>query len=86
MTHWTDTFTNRRASRARPGGSGFRGPAGIAGILVRSVARLIDTLFLWQERAQSRYRLSQLDDRMLKDIGISRVDALHEASKPPWRR
>ncbi|MGB5065659.1 MAG: DUF1127 domain-containing protein [Candidatus Competibacter sp.] len=26
-----------------------------------------------------------LDDRMLKDIGISRTDALREGSKPFWR-
>ena len=25
-----------------------------------------------------------MDDRMLKDIGISRVDALHEADRLPW--
>ena len=28
--------------------------------------------------------LSRLDDRMLRDIGISRVDALHEAERAPW--
>jgi uncharacterized protein YjiS (DUF1127 family) len=32
-------------------------------------------------------RISQmLDDRMLRDIGISRSQALAEAAKPCWRR
>ena len=33
---------------------------------------------------QTRRYLSEMDDRMLKDIGISRVDALLEASRAPW--
>jgi len=36
-------------------------------------------------RAHSRDELLRLDDRMLKDIGITRVDALYEARKPFWR-
>jgi uncharacterized protein YjiS (DUF1127 family) len=36
-------------------------------------------------RARSRDELLRLDDRMLKDIGITRVDALYEAGKPFWR-
>jgi hypothetical protein len=29
--------------------------------------------------------LSELDDRLLADVGISREDALREARKPFWR-
>lgn len=40
--------------------------------------------------ARERRMLLQLDDRMLKDIGIGRSEAFHEASKPfgdvPLRR
>jgi uncharacterized protein YjiS (DUF1127 family) len=36
-------------------------------------------------RWHSRNLLSQLDDHMLKDIGLTRADAWHEASKPFWR-
>ncbi|HYZ34439.1 MAG TPA: DUF1127 domain-containing protein [Crenalkalicoccus sp.] len=32
----------------------------------------------------SRRLLARLDDRMLKDIGISRADALAEARRVPW--
>jgi uncharacterized protein YjiS (DUF1127 family) len=35
-------------------------------------------------RRRSRTYLSQLDDRMLKDIGITRAEADWEANKPFW--
>lgn len=38
------------------------------------VVRISDALLAWQERARQRYRLEGLDDRMLKDIGVSRAD------------
>jgi len=37
----------------------------------------------WQRR-RTRVDLAQLDDRMLKDIGITRVEAAREASKAFW--
>ena len=33
---------------------------------------------------QTRRQLAEMDDRMLRDIGISRVDALQEADRLPW--
>ena len=35
--------------------------------------------------AKQRRALMRLTDRELKDIGLSRVDALQEASKPFWK-
>ena len=32
----------------------------------------------------TRRQLARLDDRMLKDIGLSRADALAEAARAPW--
>ena len=32
----------------------------------------------------TRRQLLEMDDRMLKDIGISRTDALREAARAPW--
>ena len=35
-------------------------------------------------RQRSRGELARLDERMLKDIGVTPTDALFEASKPFW--
>jgi uncharacterized protein YjiS (DUF1127 family) len=39
----------------------------------------------WYQRRRSRILLSQLDDRSLKDIGLTYYEAEHEANKPFWR-
>ena len=42
-------------------------------------------LTAWRERAQSRRLLATLDERLRRDIGLSRYDVLQETSKPFWR-
>ena len=42
-------------------------------------------LALWQQLMQTRHVLASLDDRLLKDIGLSRAQAWHESAKPFWR-
>ncbi len=39
----------------------------------------------WIERARQRHALAALDDHMLRDIGITRVEAARECEKPFWR-
>ena len=39
----------------------------------------------WLHRIESRRDLAALSDRELRDIGVTRVDALGEAEKPFWR-
>jgi uncharacterized protein YjiS (DUF1127 family) len=39
----------------------------------------------WRRRAQGRQQLARLDERMLKDIGISRSDVMQERAKWFWR-
>ena len=48
------------------------------------VTRLLDRVLSWRERARQRRHLSELDDRMLRDIGVSRADVEHEMSLPFW--
>jgi uncharacterized protein YjiS (DUF1127 family) len=33
---------------------------------------------------RSRHRLGELDDHLLKDIGLSRTQAGREATRPSW--
>lgn len=59
--------------------------AGLARDAAGGLARAVSLVHAWQERAAMRYRLMELDERMLKDIGLSRADALSEGEKPFWR-
>jgi uncharacterized protein YjiS (DUF1127 family) len=43
------------------------------------------TLREWRRRRKGRLELARLDDRMLRDIGLTRVDAEYEINKPIWR-
>ena len=45
----------------------------------------VDVILTWRERTQTRRQLMLLDDRLLRDIGINRVQAQSEAEKPFWR-
>jgi uncharacterized protein YjiS (DUF1127 family) len=46
--------------------------------------KIWNTWKFWQEIRCQRRELLKLDDRILKDIGISRVDAEREANRPFW--
>lgn len=54
-------------------------------LLAREVRRGAEALDRWHQRGRSRRQLMALDDRMLKDIGISRAEAEAEYRKPFWR-
>ncbi|MBI3994271.1 MAG: DUF1127 domain-containing protein [Candidatus Lambdaproteobacteria bacterium] len=51
----------------------------------RGWRRAVAALLAGLERARQRRRLMALDDRMLKDVGLSRSDAAAEYGKPFWR-
>lgn len=65
------------------------GPAQGARPRRRSLPRLIAAAAMavirWLERTQQRRALQRLDDRMLRDIGLSRADVAGESTKPFWR-
>ena len=54
-------------------------------LLVRDTRALFNLLTTWQQRASMRHQLRTLDDRILKDIGLSRADAEREGGKYFWR-
>jgi len=46
--------------------------------------RVVAAFNLWRIRARSRAELAALDDRMLDDIGLTRIDVACEVNKPFW--
>jgi uncharacterized protein YjiS (DUF1127 family) len=59
----------------------IRGPADPRRLLPNLLSRFRG----WRERARSRHLLLQLDDRMLRDVGLSRSDVDCECAKHFWR-
>jgi uncharacterized protein YjiS (DUF1127 family) len=59
------------------------------GLAVRRGRRVVAALATWISGALARRRqrldLSELDDHLLKDVGLSRSAARAEAAKPFWR-
>jgi uncharacterized protein YjiS (DUF1127 family) len=54
--------------------------------LVRAVVvGLPDTLYTWQQRHRMRRELLSLDERLLRDMGLSRYDAAREGRRPFWK-
>lgn len=54
-------------------------------VQVGLVARVVDLLLTWSDRMRQRRHLAELDDRLLRDIGVSRADIEAEISRPFWR-
>ena len=48
------------------------------------VVHFAATLLARHERARQRRRLLELDDRLLRDVGISRADVMRETAKSFW--
>ena len=62
-------------------GLGFGTPAGLS----RLIGAALRKTGFWFERARQRRALAQLSNAELRDIGLSRGEALGEAQKPFWR-
>ena len=52
---------------------------GWMGLALRMIA-------LWTDRANQRWDLAELDERLLRDIGKTREEARRESEKPFWVR
>ena len=53
-------------------------------LLAGAVAVGVDTIMTRAELARSRRQLAELDERLLRDIGLDRGTARYEASKSFW--
>ena len=47
--------------------------------------RAVETILFWREIARGRRHLAALDDKMLRDIGLTRADVEREYRKQFWR-
>ncbi len=50
-----------------------------------AIARMVETLLRWRSR-RTAPGLLDLDDRMLRDIGLTRQQVFAESNKWPWQR
>ncbi len=53
-----------------------------------SIGAWLSTPLFWNQRSRQRKRLGELadlNDYLLRDIGVSKDEALREAAKPFWR-
>jgi len=53
--------------------------------LAKTIGCFADNLSVWQDRCRERRALMRLSERSLKDLGISRGQALTEFEKPFWQ-
>ncbi len=48
-------------------------------------SRAADNLYTWSQRSRQRKQLGQLDQRLMKDIGVAYEDVWAEINKPFWK-
>ena len=70
----------RQAAARAPRALTSRQPGGGAMLF-----RLFGWLVVWSERHRERVRLRDLDDRRLRDLGLTREAVEREAGRPFWR-
>lgn len=55
------------------------------GSVLRHLGRTVrTTITVWRQRSASRRELRELDEHVLRDVGISRSQADFEGNKPFW--
>jgi uncharacterized protein YjiS (DUF1127 family) len=47
--------------------------------------RVLALLDIWRQRTRDRWELARMDERSLRDLGLTPYDAVYEARKPFWR-
>jgi uncharacterized protein YjiS (DUF1127 family) len=58
---------------------------GIIQHLEASTVKVLNTLSIWGARSRERQQLSELNDRMLEDIGLTRAQVAVEVGKYFWQ-
>jgi len=68
----------------RPSGKGHV-VQGLLKAIDSGLLAALDVSLAWHQRTADRNSLRAMDDRLLKDIGLSYADVEREATKPFWR-
>ena len=63
----------------------YSGEIAVSAAIHEFFARVAATLDIWRQRIKQRNTLTELNTRLLADIGISEAQRLAEISKPFWR-
>jgi len=61
------------------------GSRGVTSVIVHAASGALEALLTWQERARQRHSLANLDDRLMKDMGLTPSQVEQELRKPFWR-
>ncbi len=75
------TIAREERLSGRTSAPGGRAPASTGS----RAASLLRYVLTWSERVRQRRTLQALDDWVLKDIGLSRVDVMREYDKRFWQ-
>ncbi len=59
---------------------------GIVQHLEASTVKVLNTLSIWGARSRERQQLSELNDHMLEDIGLTRAQVAVEVGKYFWQQ
>jgi uncharacterized protein YjiS (DUF1127 family) len=81
MTNMTEAATWMPYGAGRPRGARRRAYDWLKGVASECLRRVVVCV----DRPRQRRTLADLDDRMLRDLGITRSDVLRECAKPFWR-
>ena len=55
------------------------------GGLTRLGSAAVRMIWFWMERSRQRRALAELDDRLLRDIGLTRDETGRECANPFWK-
>ena len=58
---------------------------GLTARAATAAGSLVRTLRLWRARTRERRAFTNVDERELRDLGLSRYDVQRELAKPFWR-
>ena len=72
-------------NRSRLGTPGRAASEALSSRVVAAFGAAVERVLEWHERAAQRRHLLSLDERMLRDIGVNRIDVLREYYKAPWQ-